>query len=79
MDKDLDLITDEGAKKLKPYFKGRVSYLRGITSDIKRVFKGTSITIPGIEQKKEYFKVSKSRMSGISDQGICGSLASGYR
>ena len=62
VDKNLDLLTSEGAKKLKTYFKGRVSYLRGITSDIERVFHGNIIKIPNFKQLG-FFKVSELTMS----------------
>jgi len=61
--KDLDIITNKGADILKEVFKGRVSYLRGITSDVKREFHGKRIKIPEIQDRKEYFKVSESMMS----------------
>lgn len=63
VDKDLDLVTKDGANELKGIFKGRVSYLRGITSDVRRVFRGTTIKVQGIKQKRGYFKVSESIMS----------------
>ena len=37
---DLDLLTKQGKKRLQDAFKGRVSYLRAMTSDIKKVYKG---------------------------------------
>lgn len=57
---DLNLITGTGIEHLQRAFKGRVSYLRAMTSDVKKVFKGKSIEMDG---DKQYFKVVESPMS----------------
>ena len=59
-EKDLAILTQQGASSLRGVFKGRVSYLRAITSDVDRKFHGTTITVGGEEK---YFKVSESKMS----------------
>lgn len=68
VDKDLDLVTAEGATLLKEYFKGRVSYLRGITSDVDRVFHGKFIVVPGIKQEPGFFKIDKCTMSAFQTE-----------
>jgi len=65
-DKDLYLLTTKGKNRLKEAFKGRVSYLRAITSDVERKFIGTNITVPGL---KHSFKVSESIMSSFQTRG----------
>jgi len=57
------ILTKSGTERLQVAFKGRVSYLRAITSDVRRVFKGKSL-----EGNKEYFKVVESRMSKFQSE-----------
>ena len=53
-----DKLTPDGIERLQAAFKGRVSYLKAITSDVRRVFKGESI-----DDNEHHFKVVKSDMS----------------
>lgn len=62
---DLNLLTEKGKKKLRTVFKGRVSYLRAMTSDIKKVYKGKPVQSEG---KTKSFRVYEDEMSAFQSE-----------
>ena len=69
--KDLSIVTEKGVGYLSDIFKGRVSYLKAMTSDVRRRFFGEPLKIDG-KRGEENFIVSESVMSEFQTRAYTG-------